>query len=301
MDNQEPQELDARFGVPGHIRFAAGQGGLTVAEISNAHANAAVALHGGHVLAFQPRGQAPVLWVSRHAVYAPAMPIRGGIPICWPWFGPHPEDASKPAHGFARTRPWRVLETGGAPGGATTIRLGLTDDEATRALWPHPFELELALVVGARLGVTLTARNTGESAFTCGGALHSYFAVGDPAAITIVGLDGRDYLDKVDGGARKRQHGEVTIAGETDRVYLDTEETCTIVDPALGRRIAVVKSGSRTTVVWNPGAEKARRLQDFGDDEYREMVCVETANAGPDTVTLQPGASHRLAALIGLE
>ena len=300
MTETSIQQLNDEFARPGRVTFVAGPGGLPVAELRSTHGAGAVALHGGQALAFQPRGQAPVLWTSREAIYAPGKAIRGGIPVCWPWFGPHPDDPTKPAHGFVRTRRWRVLETAGSPGGAAAIRLGISDDDATRALWPHAFELQLAVVVGVQLRVELAVRNTGDEPFTYSGALHSYFAIGDIAAVTIHGLESCEYIDKADDGLRKTQAGPVTITSETDRVYLDTDATCAIEDAAQGRRVEVAKSGSRTTVVWNPWEEKARRLPDFGDDEYHSMVCVETANADGDQVTVPPGGAHQLALIVGV-
>ncbi len=294
------QDLNARFAIADQVSFAVGSGGFPVVSVRNAHADASIALQGADVTGFQPHGQEPVLFLSRQAVYARGKAIRGGIPICWPWFGPHPTDPTKPDHGFARTRPWSVLDTRAMPDGATRVRLGLTDDAETRALWPHAFALQLVVIVGAALEVTLVARNTGYEPFVCSGALHSYFRVGDVTAITIQGLEGIAYVDKVDGGHAKVQQGPVTIAGETDRVYTDTTAACAIVDPTVGRRVTVAKEGSRSTVVWNPWRDKARRLADFGDDEYTEMVCVEVANAGDDTVTVAPGGEHRLGTTIGV-
>jgi len=298
MSTDSIQDLNARFAIADQVSFVAGPGGSPVVSVRNAHAAAAIALQGADVTGFQPHGQEPVLFLSRHAVYASGKAIRGGIPICWPWFGPHPTDPTKPDHGFARTRPWSVLATMAMPDGAARVRLGLTDDAETRALWPYAFALELVVTVGATLEVTLVARNTGHEPFVCGGALHSYFHVGDVTAITIQGLEGTAYVDKVAGDRPKVQQGPVTIAGETDRVYTGTTASCTIVDPTLGRRVTVAKEGSRSTVVWNPWRDKARRLADFGDDEYTEMVCVEVANAGADTVTVPPGGEHRLGTTI---
>jgi D-hexose-6-phosphate mutarotase len=295
------ESLNDSFAITDHIVFANGPGGLPVAEIRNAYAAATVGLHGGQVLAFQPHGHSPILWISAHSLYQPGKAIRGGIPVCWPWFGPHPSDPAKPAHGFARTSLWSVLSAAALADGATQLRLRLADGDASLALWPHAFDLRLVVTVGAQLRTELIARNPDAAPYTCGGALHSYFEVGDVAAIAIHGLDGCAYIDKVDGGQRKIQHGPVTIATETDRVYLNTAETCAIEDPELGRRITIAKSGSRTTVVWNPWADKARRLPDFGDDEYHGMVCVETANADGDSVTVAPGGEHRLTAIIGVE
>ncbi len=298
MSTDSIQELNERFAIADQVSFAAGPGGFPIVSVRNAHADAAIALQGTDITGFQPHGQEPVLFLSQHAVYAPGKAIRGGIPICWPWFGPHPTDPTKPDHGFARTRPWSVRDTAAMPNGATRVRLGLIDDAETHALWPYAFALELIVTVGATLEVTLVARNTGHEPFVCGGALHSYFRVGDVTAITIQGLEGTAYVDKVAGSRSKVQQGPVTIAGETDRVYTETTASCVIVDPTLGRRVTVAKEGSRSTVVWNPWRDKARRLTDFGADEYTGMVCVEVANAGDDIVTVAPGGEHRLGTTI---
>lgn len=295
----ELAELNERFGVAGAVKFTAGPGGMPHAHLRAGGSHAEVALHGGHVLRYGDDGAPPVLWVSREAIYASGKPVRGGIPVCWPWFGPHPADPAKPAHGFARNRLWHVLASG-AEDGRAWLRLGLSDDEATRALWPHPFALELAVSVGPDLDVALMMRNTGDGPATCGGALHSYFGVADVTQARIMGLEGSRYLDQLTG-AEHEQAGSVTIGAEVDRVYYDEGEACAIEDPGLGRRIVIRKAGSRTTVVWNPWVEKSRRLADFADDEYTGMLCVETAMALGDTVALAPGAEHTLRATIWAE
>ncbi|HEX9373905.1 MAG TPA: D-hexose-6-phosphate mutarotase [Roseiflexaceae bacterium] len=300
MSTPEIQALNDQYAIGEHITFAAGPGGLPVAEIRNAHAAATIALQGGHVVAFQPHRQAPVLFVSRNSLFEAGKTIRGGIPVCWPWFAQHPTDPSRPFHGFARTAMWQVRGAGVGPGDTTELRLGLHNTEATWAIWPHAFDLEIAVTVGPELHVALVARNTGGESLACGGALHSYFAVGDAARIAIRGLEGCAYADKVDGGRRKIQDGPITIGAETDRIYMDTSADCVIDDPALARRIRIAKSGSQTTVVWNPWVEKARSIADFADDEYAAMVCVETANAAADVVTIEPGGEHRLSATIAI-
>jgi glucose-6-phosphate 1-epimerase len=300
MLTTDAQILNEQFAIAEHITFTATTAGLPIAEIRNSYAAASLAVQGGHVITYQPHGQQPVLWVSRLSVFEPGKTIRGGIPVCWPWFGTHPTDPSKPFHGFVRAAMWQVRGTSVGPADATEVRLGLTESEESLALWPHAFDLEIVVTVGAQLHVELIARNPGEQPFVCGGALHTYYTVGDARQIAIHGLDGRDYLDKVEGFKRKTQHGPVTIAGETDRIYLDTDAACVIDDPALGRKIEIAKRGSRTSVVWNPWAEKARQIADFDDQEYLSMVCVETANADTDVATIAPGGEHRLSALIGL-
>lgn len=288
--------LNGQFGIAGALEFVAGPGGMPHARLRAGDATAEVAVHGGHVLTYSRGEGPPLLWVSRQAIYQAGKAVRGGIPVCWPWFGPHPDDPARPAHGFARTQIWQVLGGGSGPAGAW-LRLGLGDSPATMALWPHPFALELTVTVGPALELALAAHNPGPAPFVYTGALHSYFSVGDVTRVAITGLEGARYLDQLTG-ATLTQAGPVTVAGEVDRIYQETTAACVIDDPALGRRITVAKAGSRSTVVWNPWVEKARRLADFGDDEYPEMLCVETANAPGDSVELAPGASHTLRATI---
>jgi D-hexose-6-phosphate mutarotase len=273
---------------------------LTVAEINNAHAKSTIALQGGHVISFQPHGQRPVLWVSQHSRYEIGQAIRGGIPVAWPWFADHQTDSTKPAHGFVRTALWSVIGSEVVDNGATQLRLSLNDTDRSRTLWPHAFRLELVITVGPELQVELLMQNPGAAPFSCSGALHSYFGVSNATRIAVMGLDGCTYIDKVDDGQRKLQRGPVTIETETDRIYLETSATCVVEDPGWERRIQIAKSGSRSTVVWNPWIDKAGRMSDFGDEEYSGMVCVETANAAEDIITVTPGEEHRLRAVISL-
>jgi len=298
---QDVATLDRRF-RSADVTFTAGPGDLgPVAEIANRHAAATVALHGAHVMAFQPHGQRPVLWMSPQSAFRPDKAMRGGIPVCWPWFADHPTDPRKPPHGFVRAAAWEVVATEPGEEGATRIRFRIADDEATCALWPHRFELELVVSVGTALGVDLVICNIGEAPFTSGGALHSYFAVGNVEEVRIHGLEGCAYIDKVDHLARKTQDGAVRIAGETDRVYVDTTSECVIDDPGWHRRIRIAKAGSRSTVVWNPWREKAASMSDVGADAYTGMVCVETANAGDDVVSIPPSGEHVLRTSISVE
>lgn len=288
-----------QFAIPGHVAPAEGAGGLPLLRIDNRHARADIYLHGAQVAAFQPHGGGAVLWLSEEAQFAPHRAIRGGIPICWPWFGPHPGDGGKPQHGFARLRSWRVTASAALPDGGTEVRLILADDGETRALWPHPFRLELRVAVGRALELALTCHNTGGEPFEAGAALHSYFAVAAIEGTAIEGLEGRAYLDQKTGETGT-QRGAVRVTGEVDRIYADSGDTCIIDDPGHGRRIAVAKSGSRSTVVWNPWAGKAARMTDFPDDGYRRMVCVESANAAADVRRVAPGQSHTLTQRIAL-
>jgi glucose-6-phosphate 1-epimerase len=295
-------ELNQRYAIANHIQFKEGEGGLAMAEIANQHATARVALQGAHLMNWQPRGQEPVIWLSKFAKFAPGKSIRGGVPICWPWFGPHASDSKFPGHGFARTVMWEVLETKEMEDGATYMRLGLIESDATRAQWPHPCSAQVELSVGKTLRMELVTRNTGTQAFTLGEALHTYFHISDVAQMTIRGLDGCDYMDKAGGASeRKTQQGGIVIESEVDRVYMDTAADCIIEDRGLKRSIRIAKQGSHSTVVWNPWKEKADKMGDFCPEGYRGMTCVESANALDNVVTVKPGATHHLVALYSVE
>ncbi|MCK5804136.1 MAG: D-hexose-6-phosphate mutarotase [Lentisphaeria bacterium] len=298
------QVLDAlnhSFGLAGELRFAAGDGGLPVAEITNAHACAAVSLHGGHVLAYQPTGAKPVLWVSERSWHEPLRPIRGGIPICWPWFGAHPDKADLPSHGLARVSLWNVRSTATIENGTTELVLEL-GSKAIEGVAPFPFELSLRILVGETLRVELTTRNLSDKPVTFTQALHTYFSVGDVRHVTVGGFDGCPFTDTVPDGSKKGlQRGPVSIDAETDLVFLDCLGGAWVDDPVLGRRIRIRKSGSNSAVVWNPWKEKSARMPDFGDEEYSDMLCVETTNAPGDEACIAVGQTHTLAAEIKLE
>ena len=293
--NQDIDTLNRRFGLPGALHFVNGSGDLPVVDIQTPLASARVALQGAHLLAWQPAGAAPVIWLSQAAVFAPGQAIRGGVPVCWPWFGAR---EGLPMHGFVRTRLWQVRSAAMDPAGQVVLRLSLQDDADTRALWDHAFDLELLVTLGATLSLTLISRNTGDQPFTLTDALHSYFCVADIQQTTVQGLDGCDYLDKVQNFARARQSGAVEFTGETDRIYLDTTADCVIEDQQQQRQIRIAKTGSSSTVVWNPWREKV--FADMAAGEHRQMLCVETCNAGPDQITLAPGQSHALSATISV-
>jgi glucose-6-phosphate 1-epimerase len=294
-------ELNRRFGLDRQLVFDAGPGGLMVAHVANDHASATIALQGAHVLAWQPRGEEPVIWLSPDAKFAPGKSVRGGVPVCWPWFGAHATESSFPAHGFARTIPWAVASTERHPDGSTRITFRLEPNDVTRAQWPHATPVETVVTVGQKLEIALVTRNAGTSAVTIGEALHTYFAISDIRQVSVAGLDGRAYLDKVKNFAREKQSGPIRFTGETDRIYLDTDKECAIEDPGLRRRIRISATGSRSTVVWNPWVEKAEKMGDFGKDGWTRMVCVETANAADDIVTIPAGGEYRLAAKYQIE
>lgn len=293
--------LNQQFGLAAQLHFSAVAGHAIVAIIDNGAASAQIALQGAQVLTYQPAGAAPVLWLSPAARWVPGKSLRGGIPVCWPWFGPHPGDTAQPAHGYARGELWEVRSSSATPG-ATHLVLGLPPRPSYQRYVPYAADLdvELAISISAQLRMTLTTRNKGTQRVPLSQALHSYFHVSDIGGVRILGLEDHVYIDKVAGG-RTTQRGAIEINGEVDRIYLDTDGDCVIEDPGLQRRLRIAHAGSRSTVVWNPWITKSQRLGDLGDSGYREMLCVETANAAEDARQLAPGTTHVLSAVISLE
>lgn len=299
-------ELNEHYGQPG-LRFAEGAGELIYAEIDNAGGSARICLQGAHIVSWRPKDQTePVVWVSDQAKYGPGKSIRGGVPVCWPWFGPHASESAFPGHGFARTTMWQVTGSETLADGATRVGFMLMPNDRTHAQFPKACRCELIATVGASLRVDLVTSNLDTETVTIGEALHTYLRIGDIADAAVTGLDGSEYVDKVDGGRRKHQAGAVMFSGEVDRVYVNTESECLIEDPVLGRRIRIAKSGSRSTVVWTPWQEKAEKMADFGPGRagqggWREMVCVESGNALDDVVSLAAGERHTLSVIYSAE
>jgi glucose-6-phosphate 1-epimerase len=209
--------------------------GFRYIEINNARAHATISTYSGQVLSYRPKSQqTDLLFVSDKAYYENGKAIKGGIPVCWPWFGPDPENQGRPAHGFVRNRQWGVTASESLADGSTKVVLSLEDSGETRKIWPHPFNLDIEITVGDSLTVALVTHNSGEKSVTISQALHSYFRVGDISMVRVLGLDETDYLDKVDGSARKTQSGPVTIDGEVDRIYTGVRGELLIDDEQVG-------------------------------------------------------------------
>lgn len=291
--------------LPDGARLEKGSGNLDRLAIETDEAEAHVYLHGAHVTHFKPRGARPVLFLSDRSFFeagTPGKPIRGGVPLCFPWFGPKADDAAAPAHGFARTLTWRLGDVIRNARGSVQATLHLSSNDYTRRLYPHELTATFVVTVDARLTMELIVRNAGTAPMVVEEAFHSYLAVGDVRRVTVGGLEGLPYVDKTDGFARKvGESAPVSITRETDRVYPGARGEATVTDPVWGRRIVVRKSGSATTVVWNPWMEKARAMADLGADAWREMVCVEAANAMDDALTIAPGEAHAASATIEVE
>ena len=284
-------QFERTLEIPGRVLFSEGSGELPRLEINTPWSTAEIYLHGAHVTHFQQKDQPPVLFMSQLSRFSAATAIRGGIPVIFPWFGSREGES---AHGFARTQTWELREVSQASTGEVLLRLGLPDSPSA-ALFPK-FTADYLVTVGKTLTLRLVIANVSAGQdFTYEDCLHTYFHIGDIAATSITGLKGVDYLDKTDNFARKTERAEhLKISQETDRVYLDTTGPVEIHDSKLGRRIRVGKSGSLSTVVWNPWVEKAEQMPDFAGDEFHRMVCVESGNVADNRQTLPAGKSNTL-------
>ena len=278
-----------------YLRFKNGEGDIPVVEIKNEQASATISLQGAHVLSWKPLDENDVIWLSTDATFAAGKSVRGGIPICWPWFGAHESNASFPAHGFARTVLWQVTETKKLSDGETQITFRLQTeqlDENLQQMWPQPTMAEYRLTISKTLSLELTTYNQSDETLTIGQALHTYFNIEDISNTTVNGLEDKTYLDKTDGFNSKVQTGAVVINAEVDRVYLDTADDVTIDNNK--RKIVINKQGSHSTVVWNPWKDVAEKMGDLGEEGYRKMLCVESANAADDVVHIKAGESSTL-------
>lgn len=279
-----------RFEIPGHISLVEGNGGLTKFVIQTASSEAEIYLHGAQVTHFRKKGEEPLLFMSAMSHFQLDKPIRGGVPLIFPWFGPR---EGYPAHGYARTGEWILTETSLLPAGA--VRL------AFKLLVNDTYDVEFHVTVADRLTMNLHVKNTGPRDATFETCLHTYFQVSAIKAISIIGLRNVRYIDKVNNATCLEIYPTLAIGCEVDRIYFDTAATLGILDPGFNRKIWIEKSGSNSTVVWNPWIEKSERMPDFGDEEYLHMVCVESGNVAVNETTLTPGETTTLKVVVSSE
>jgi glucose-6-phosphate 1-epimerase len=290
-------ESDRRFEIPGIARIVDGNGGLPKVSVSSPEAAGEMYLHGAHVTSWKPAGGEEVFFLSSQARWEDGRAIRGGIPVCFPWFGDKADDPKAPAHGFVRTKAWQLQSIAQA-GSAVTVSMFTESDENTQKWWPAEFRLVHRATFARELSLELEMTNTGRTPLRFEEALHAYHRVGSIEAARVRGLDTVHYLDKTDSDREKVQQGAIVVDSETDRVYLDTTDAIELEDPALHRSTLVSKQNSRTTTVWNPWVRKAQALADLGDGEWREFICIETCNAGDFAVALGPGQQHTMKAVV---
>ncbi len=270
-------------------RHQSADAGLPMLVVENSLGRAVIALQGAHVMAFRPAGQREMLWLSPKCVLQAGKPIRGGIPLCLPWFGPGPD--GKSMHGFARTTAWSLIAAEILVDGTTRLSLALEGEASVCALWPHAFAFRLDVVVGSELKLAMTVENRGDDAAPLAFAFHTYFAVSNVAQVSVTGLEGKTFIDKMDNSARKPQNGELTISGVTDRIYLDVPARQSLKTPVGDIHI---ESAMRCAVVWNAGSND-KTIPDIGEGNHVGYLCVERCDVADYAVTLQPGGIYRAA------
>jgi len=295
------EELRAKFGIAGVLDFA-NEGELVKAVVSRDGMQGELFLQGATVTRWAPAGQRPVIFTSPKAIYAPGTAIRGGVPIIFPWFGPHRTNPKAPQHGFVRAAPWQLDSVAADKAGEVTMALSCGPSEPPSEVWPEPFRATYTVTFGSTLSVSLAVRNLSPRPVVFEEALHTYFEVSDVTAVWVTGLTGTTYIDKVDGAKRKTEgNAGVKLTGETDRVYLNTARQLTIEDPDWKRRIRIEKSGAASAIVWNLWEEKARAMRDMGDPAWRSFICVECGNAADNEVHLAANSEHVLSTLIAVD
>ncbi len=286
--------LNARFGIAGVAQVVAGKGGLPIVRVATEAATAEISLYGAQVIRWKPAGAEELLFLSEKSYWEQGRAIRGGVPVCFPWFGDKADDAKAPTHGFVRTKEWRLDSLSALDDGAVTLVCISESDATTRPWWPHEFCVAYRMTLGAKLRLELTVINRGRTAMRFEEALHSYLRVGRAQDVTVRGLDGIAYLDKTDAFREKMQNGDVTITTKTDRVFVNTSGAVDVIDAALERIVRTEKVNSQTTVVWNPWVDQSAKFADFGDDEWQQMVAVEGSNVQTAAIQLEPGEEHTM-------
>jgi len=303
-NNINIQQLNTDFGIANQIEFVAGKGGLPCIQINNAKASALISIYAAQVLSFKPVNEATdLMFISDNAYFQEGKATKGGIPICWPWFGAAPQletepenkdQPKRPDHGFVRNSYWSVLSTEALENGDTKIVLVFEDTEKTREIWPYRFYLSLEIVIGDSLTLELLTRNTGSEAFSITEALHTYFNVGDAAQVKVLGLEHTEYLDKKEDFVKVCQVGAITIAEETDHIHTGVKHELIIDDPVFKRKIKISSSGNKNVVVWNPWVKGSAEMTDLDNDDYKHFICLEIANAVADSVEILPNSEYRM-------
>jgi glucose-6-phosphate 1-epimerase len=288
------QEPNPASKLPTGIQLEQTESGLSLLHIANPWGTARILTQGAQLLDWIPTCSQPVVWLSPFARFTPGKSARGGIPICWPWFGPHDSNPAMSAHGPVRAVEWTLADATTLPDGSHRLDFRLPSGNIDPQAWSHHTSLRLIITLGTDLKLELGTHNHSNETLVLGEALHTYFYVSDVRHSRVLGLEDEEYLDKVDNGHRKRQAGPIVVTGETDRVYLNTTQDCVIEDAGIKRRIRISKEGSHSTIIWNPWIEKAARLGDMGDNGYLEMLCVESGNAAENRAHLAPGEEHWL-------
>ncbi|MGB0206135.1 MAG: D-hexose-6-phosphate mutarotase [Neptuniibacter sp.] len=294
---EQLQELYQKFGELPGISIELHKQLIAVA-VENKAAKATIFLQGAQVAEYQAKGQKPLLWLSDQCDFKAGKPLRGGIPICWPWFGNlecNPEQvksqfpADAPAHGFVRDREWNLESVELVDPSTTELVLSLNVAADSQCLFAA--KLQLKVTVAEQLRLEFTVINTGDKPFSFTSALHTYLNISEIEAVSVSGLEGIRYLDTLNGWKPENDDAPVRISGETDRVYQNLDKPVRLSDSGFKRAIRLDADNAPDMVVWNPWQDKAKRLSNFADDAYQRMICLESAHVLDNLKSLEPGES----------
>jgi glucose-6-phosphate 1-epimerase len=289
------EQLNIDYGIAGQLKFVRGNGDFPFILINNRNADAVISLYGAQVLSFRPVAEGEdLLFLGQKSTYTEGKAIRGGIPVCWPWFGADPKALNRPDHGFVRNSLWAVAETQASTEFETRVKLRFTPNLQSQSYWQQAFTLELDIVVGNTLTLELVTRNTGTESFSITQAFHAYLQIGSISQVQVLGLENTEYFDKLARGRQKHQQGAITVAKEVDRVYTGANNPFVIEDPVFKRQIKITSTSDKTVAVWNPWATVSATMPDLETNDYRHFICVEAGNIGMDVVEIPPNGECRL-------
>ncbi len=295
VNSMEINRLNSEYGLTDQLKFVQGKGAFPFISIQNKSASAIISLYAAQVLSFKPATETEdLLFLSQKTFYEEGRAMRGGVPICWPWFGPNRTGIDMPDHGFARNGLWEVIETTAVSEAETRVKLRFKQNPHRTEYWPQTYILELDISVGKSLSLHLSTYNLGRKAFYITQALHAYFNVGDIHQVAILGLEDTHYLDKLDNWQQKYQSHAVTIPFEVDRIYQDVKHELTITDPVFNRHILVTSNHYKTAVVWNPWRYVSAHIADLEPHDYKRFLCLEAGNVAIDTLEVLPNNSVTL-------
>jgi glucose-6-phosphate 1-epimerase len=296
------ETLNNNFAIEGIVSIKAGNGGFPFINIINQYCTASVSLYGAQIVSYIPTNQQDVLWVSSKSLFEEGKAIRGGIPLCFPWFGPHTNDKTKPQHGFARISTWQIDTIEQVQDGATHIQLSLQQSTTTLALWPYSFTAVINFIVGKTLQVVFTVTNTDAQQFEYSDALHTYFNISNIANIQLKGFDNATYYEAFGNELLQQEICSINQGIENNRRYVNHSTASIITDLGFKRTIRAEKTNSKVTVVWNPGPVTSLKISDMEPEGYQHFICAEPANAyeGIDMIVLEPGESFSLSTTIAV-
>ncbi|OQB95790.1 MAG: putative glucose-6-phosphate 1-epimerase [Spirochaetes bacterium ADurb.Bin110] len=279
------------YALPRTIEVIQGKGGLPLLHIRNRYAECSLYLYGAHIASFKPKDHKELLWLSPYSRFSEGTPIRGGIPICFPWFSKHRTMDNLPLHGFVRTRFWNLESAEDLGDGRTKIVLNTESQEPLPDSWPYHFGLKIIIIVGEKLEMALIIQNRENLPIVCEDGFHTYFKVENPQKCQVKGLDGLEYIDRTKGDVREKQNGPAYFEGEIVHAFMHAPQRLELVDLAAYRKICIEQENMDSVVLWNPGEDaSAANLEILST--WNQFICIESTNCLDCQLNIPPLGSH---------